>query len=448
MKRYLLGLCSVFVLLLTACDTWIDPKLNVNPNAPESASPTVVLPTVQAGMAYVMGGDFGRYVSVLTQANTGVDRQHLGIYNYQFTESDVDNSWSTMYAGPMNDTKLMIAQAAANGDSHYEGVFKVLHAYQIIAVTDLWGDVPFSEALSGAVNTRPKYDAQSAIYAAANGLLDGAIAQLTAPAAGRKPGADDLIYGGKAASWIKAAHALKARMAIHLAKMDVQAAAAALVEVAASFGGNADDMQFNFGEAETEGNPWYQFNTQRSGDLTFGVKLSEIMNATSDPRRGAYCEADKSGAFNATCPMGSFYSSINSAVPLLTYAEMKFIEAEANIRLGKAAEAHAAYTAAVKASLQRTGVADADITTFMAQASVDPGASALTLENVMTQKYVAMYTQSESWSDWRRTGFPALAPTDGTNVPRRFPYPQSERLYNGGNMPSGVTIFDRVWWDK
>ena len=114
----------------------------------------------------------------------------------------------------------------------------------------------------------------------------------------------------------------------------------------------------------------------------------------------------------------------------------------------KAAEAHAAFVAAVKASLARTGVSDADATAFMAQANVDPGATALTLENIMTQKYVAMYTQCESWTDWRRTGFPALTAVRGNEVPRRFPYPQSERLYNTRNMPAGLTIFSRVWWDK
>ena len=448
MKRYLLGFCSVFVLLLTACDTWIDPKLNVNPYAPETASYDVVLPTVQAGMAYVMGGDFGRYSSLLTQHNTGTDRQHLGIYNYTFTEADVNNSWNTMYTGPMLDLQILIDRAAAEGATHYQGIFHILQAYNLIAISDLWGDIPYSAALKGATNTRPTYDKQQEVYSAAVALLDGAVAVLSAPAQGLKPGADDLIYGGKAANWIKAANALRARMAIHAAKMDQLAASAALTALAGAISSNAEDMQFTFGSVETEANPWYQFNTQRSGDLTFGGKISQIMNATNDPRRSAYAEATKAGNYNDSSSMGAFYSSINSAVPLLTYTEMKFIEAEAQMRLGKAAEAHAAYVAAVKASLARTGVSDADAATFMAQPSVDPGATALTLENIMTQKYVAMYTQCESWSDWRRTGFPALTPVNGNEVPRRFPYPQSERLYNGGNMPAGLTIYSRVWWDK
>jgi hypothetical protein len=448
MKRYLLGFCSVFVLLLTACDTWIDPKLNIDPNSPASASYDVVLPTAQAGMAYVLGGDFGRYASLLTQHNTGTDRQHLGIYNYTFTEADVNNAWNTMYSGPMLDLQSLIDRSAAEGATHYQGIFHVLQAYNLVTMTDLWGDIPYSTALQGSANTAPTYDAQSAIYASANSLLDGAIAVLSAPAQGRKPGADDLIYGGKAANWIKAANALKARMAIHLAKADAQAAGAALTALAGAISSNADDMQFTFGTAETEGNPWYQFNTQRSGDLTFGAKIAAIMNGTNDPRLAAYCEPTKNGNYNDSSSMGPFYSSINSAVPFLTFTEMKFIEAEAQMRLGKAAEAHAAFVAAVKASLARTGVSDADATAFLAQASVDPGATALTLENIMTQKYVAMYTQCESFSDWRRTGFPALAPVEGNEIPRRFPYPQSERLYNGGNMPAGLTIFSRVWWDK
>jgi hypothetical protein len=398
-------------------------------------------------MAYVLGGDLGRYTSCLTQHNTGTDRQHLVIYNYLLTESDVNNPWNTLYSGPMLDLKILIDRAKADSATHYQGIFHILQAYNLITISDLWGDIPYSDALQGDAKTTPKYDSQLQIYTTALELLDGAITVLSAPAKGRKPGTDDLIFGGKAASWVKAANALKARMAIHRAKVDAQAASAALAALPGAMSSSADDMQFTFGSNETEANPWYQFNVQR-GDVTFGVKLSEIMNNTNDPRRSAYCEADTGGKYNSSCVMGPFYSSVNSAVPFLTYTEMKFIEAEANNRLGKPAEAHAAYVEAIKASLARTGVPAAEITAFLTQASVDPGASALTLEQIMTQKYVAMYTQCESWTDWRRTGFPTLTPVKGTEIPRRFPYPQSERLYNNANMPPGLTIFSRVWWDK
>jgi hypothetical protein len=68
----------------------------------------------------------------------------------------------------------------------------------------------------------------------------------------------------------------------------------------------------------------------------------------------------------------------------------------------------------------------------------------------MNQKYLSSFLQLETWSDWRRTGFPVLVKATGavtTEIPRRLPYPDDERLYNSANMPTGLTITSRVWWD-
>jgi len=68
----------------------------------------------------------------------------------------------------------------------------------------------------------------------------------------------------------------------------------------------------------------------------------------------------------------------------------------------------------------------------------------------MNQKYLSSFLQVESWSDWRRTGYPALVKATGAvinEIPRRLPYPDDERLYNKENMPTGITITTRVWWD-
>lgn len=444
-KQLVIGLCSM-VLALSACDSWIDPNVNINPTQPETASYDVVLPVIQASSAYVMGGDFGRFASVLTQHNYGLDRQHLGIYNYQFTESDVNNAWEGIYSGPLSDLKILIDRSVADGAPHYTGLFQVLYAYNMLTVTDLWGDVPNSAALQGAANTQPAYDAQQKIYTDLSAMVDEAIVNLSAATSAMSPRGDDLMFGGDRSAWTKAAYGLKARLAIHRVKRDGSAAQEALSAAQSAMGSNDDDWQFYFGTAQTEANPWFQFDQQR-GDVTFGPKLAEIMNATSDPRLPFYAIADDDGAYTTNSWLGPFYTSVNSAVPFLTYTEMKFIAAEARMRSGDKSGAHTDYVEAIRASLSRTGVSDADADTYVSQSSVDPGADALTLEHIMTQKYIAMYTQSESYTDWRRSGVPALTPVSGSDIPRRFAYPQSERLYNGGNMPSGLTIFSRVWWD-
>ena len=445
-KQLIIGLCSVF-LALSACDTWIDPNMNVNPTQPETASYDVVLPVIQASSAYVMGGDLGRYSSVLTQHNIGIDRQHLGIYNYQFTESDVNNAWEGIYAGPLNDLKIMIDRSTADGAPHYTGVFQVLYAYNMMTVTDLWGDVPNSDAFRGADKVQPTYDAQQKIYADLNIMLDAAITNLAATTSALSPKADDRMFAGNRGAWTKAAYGIKARLAIHLAHRNAAAAQAALAAVQNAMASNADDWQFTFGTVQTEANPWYQFDQQR-GDVMFGPKLAELMNATNDPRRPFYAQADDEGGYSTSSFLGPFYTSVNSAVPFLTYTEMMFISAEAKMRGGDKAGAHADLVTAIKASLARTGVSDADADAYVAQLSVVPAEADLTLEHIMTQKYIAMYTQCESFTDWRRSGVPALTPVAGSNIPRRFAYPQSERLYNGSNMPGGLTIFSRVWWDS
>lgn len=450
MKRIFIGICLLMVGAITSCNTWIDPDTNSNPTSPQEASFDVVLPTIQAGMGYVMGGDLGRFSSVLTQHNRGIERQHLGIYNYVFTESDVDNAWQfNLYSGPMNDMSILMDRARANGSVHYLGVAQVMMAHAIGTVTDLWGDVPYSDAFRGSSKIQPVYDTQENIYQTIQTLLDEAIVNLSAPSSTLSPGSDDFMYGGDLSLWIKAAWAIKARYALHLSKRNGNSAALeALASLGNAMSSNADDMQFTFGTVETEANPWYQFVVQRDGDLVFGDKLSEIMNATNDPRRPFYAEQDDSGTFTSRSRMGPFYASINSPVPFITFTECKFIEAEALFRTGNPSEAYRAYREAVRSSLDRTGVSSADADAFLAQASVDPGVANLTLNDIMTQKYVAMYTQSESFTDWRRTELPALTPTvTGKEIPRRFPYPQSERLYNDANMPDGLTINSRVWWD-
>lgn len=448
MKRYLIGLLSVMLVVLTACDSWINPDLNLNPNTPDTVAHKVVLPTIEAGIAYVLGGDFGRYTSLMTQHNRGKDRQHLGIYQYTFLEGDVSNSWETMYSGPMNDLAMLIDRSSKEGNRNYTGIYQVLMAYSLITISDLWGDIPYSEAFKGRDLYNPKYDSQVSIYSSASALLDSAVKNLSVATGDYRPGSEDIIYGGKLSSWTKAAHSLRARMAIHQLKVNNQAASNALAALAAGISSNAEDCQFVFGTLQTEANPWYQFKVQRAGDVTFGVKMSELMNATSDPRRPLFAVAGASDSVSSKSEMGPFYTSVNSAVPFLTYAEMKFIEAEAQMTVGNPAAAHASYLAAITASLQRSGVTASAVTAYLSQTSVDPGVDKLTIENIMTQKYIAMYSQCESWADWRRTGYPTLTPVvDGVNIPRSFPYPQSERLYNT-NMPKGKTINTRVWWDK
>ena len=438
MKRILIGFTTAAMLFTTACDTpFIDPALNVDPNSLADASMTVILPVTQASLGYVMGGDVGRYSSLLTQHNEGVDRQHLGIYNYTFTESDVDNSWSTMYSGIMKDLKIIMDKADAAESPHYKGVAQVMFAYTMCTVTDLYGHVPYSEAFKGDAadgrTTTPKYDKQADIYASLMAMLVEAQANLTA-ASKTSPGKDDLIYGGNRGSWAKAAKSLMARMSMHMVKSGKATMDDVITHASAGVAANSENFGFKFGTAQNNANPWYQFTTQRDGDLAFNGFFAKILADRNDPRAAAYADSIR---------VGSYLAAIDAPVTFITAAEVNFLKAEAEFAKGNKPGAHAAYVEGVKASMEAAGVDGA------AYVAALPAADALTLDEIMTQKYIAMYGNVESYSDWRRTGLPALtpAPASGKQIPRRWPYPQDERVYNTASYEAGSGMTDPLWWD-
>lgn len=439
-----------FAFAMLACNSWIDSNLNVDPTSPSDVPLKTVLPTTQVAIAYVLGGDVGRFTGCFTQQFYGWNRQHQGIYNYTFKEDDIDNAWNTMYAGPMMDLNFMINKADELNSPYYKGAAQVLMAFSLGMWTDLMGDIPYSDAFKGTKMLTPKYDTQEQIYNSIFGLLDDAINNLKSTTSVLKPGADDFMYGGKVAKWIKAAYTLKARYYLHLKKYDE-----ALAALQNGFTSNDDDMQVTFTDKETEANPLYQFDVQR-GDVNMGPKLMELMNQFNDPRRPFFAKKDDNGEFSENSPLGPFYASINSPVPFITYVEAKFIESECQFAKGNKNVAYNAYKEGILASMKKVGVADPDAQAYFNQPSVDVGENNLSLENILTQKYIACFFSPEVYTDWRRTGFPTLTPVKGNAVPRRFPYPQSERLYNFQNVKAVAPNFqnpdfiftEKLWWDK
>jgi hypothetical protein len=220
--------------------------------------------------------------------------------------------------------------------------------------------------------------------------------------------------------------------------VDNTAQAKALAEIEKGFeDGEAAFVRFVGSSATTTQAPWYQFNTQRA-DIIFTGHLNDIMAAASDPRYDAYFDPSDPSA------LGPLYGSPNSPVYFMSYDELKFMEAELQLRSGNATAAAAAYNEAVRANLIRT-IGDAS---YLSE--VDRTAANITLNDIMTQKYIALFLSPEVWTDWRRTGLPALTATPGNvlggQLPRSLFYPSSEVRYNT-NTPANTRLTRRVWWD-
>ena len=270
--------------------------------------------------------------------------------------------------------------------------------------------------------------------------------------------------------WKKTAYGLKARLWNRLSQVNPQTSANnALASAALSFEAGEGFIFDQYLSGSLNDNPWT--GHQKSQEL-FAVSQTtlDVMGDFTDPgftdpradRWFTRIEGELAGApsgANVSDPAHIVYSapSVQTVLfdeapqPMLMYDEIKFIEAEAHLRLGDGIAANAAYEIATRAALERGGVETAEIESYVAQGNVFPGEDNLTMEHIMKQKWISLwlFQAIEAFNDVRRTGIPAMQNPNGQ--PLRFLYPESEITRNP-NTPQNIniiTIFSTpVWWDQ
>jgi hypothetical protein len=418
---------------------------------------SLLVPTIQQTIGFtILGNDGARPVNTWIQIFDGVARQSQTQARYQLTAADMDNYWGSVYTDALMNSKILLDKAVAEGSPHNAGVAKVLLAYTIGITTDLFGDVPYLEALRGTENVlTPGYDSQEIIYGSIFTLLDEAIADLGN--AEEPVGIDgDVIYDGDADAWLKAAYAIKARAQLQLSNVNgANAYKGALAQISNALASNSDNMLVPFDAANP--NPLNQFMVERA-DIRMCQTFLDELEANSDPRipflygaddEGGVSGSSPNGENEAASPPGEYLASQSSPIVMISYAEVKFIEAEAAFMDNDPERAVQAYKDAVEASLEEiAGEVDAD---WFATIIDSESAGTISLEKIMMQKRIALAGQIQPFSDWRRTGIPSLALVPGatkTEIPRRFPYAQGEIIYNAANVPAVGSIIVPVWWDN
>jgi hypothetical protein len=434
-------------LLTTSCKKSFFTEVNNNPNSPAAVTPSSLLSTVEGSLAYTQGGEMSRFTSMLTQQTLGAARQAQGYYNYTFTTQDFDPLWGNLYSQTMENNYLLMQQADENGYHAYSGISRIIMAYSLQITVDNWGDVPYSEAFKGVDNFHPAYDEETTLYGTISSLVDDGIAEITNADLGvLVPGGEDFIYNGDLSKWEKFAHGIKARLAIHQSKTDPSQAQVALDEIALSLTSNDDNAQYIFGSTETSANPWYQFNEQR-GDISFASStLAVELTALNDPRYPIFIDdaGDPDGL-----GLAAYYGSINSPVEFIVYDELEFMEAEAILRTsGDIASAQEAYQEGITANMEKLGVAESDITTYLTANGTLPSTVDEAIKQVAFQAWIALYLNPEAFNTYRRTDSPELVPVAGDQVPRRFLYPQTEYSYNADHVPASTLYTPKLFWDN
>lgn len=451
--KYITLTVLLFSMFFTGCEKWIDTDINIDPDVPSEVPMDLLMASMEANLAYQIGGNRAVKTSaILLQQLNGVDRNSNGEANYSISATDVNDFWRRMYYQGMMDAFAIIDKAEELASPYYSGAAKICMAMSLGTLTNLFGDIPYSEAFKGSEGVlTPAYDSQQNIYIAIENLLSESITELQSTE-NVFDIEGDLIYGGDEDDWLEAAYALRARYALN--KGDY---ANALTYAGNSFG-SGGDFKLPFGSENNQANPIYQFNSIAvwGDDIVMASTFIDMLNTVSDPRLPFYADLDGGGGYSGSVPgseddnvsdLGDYNDSPDAPVIFSSYVEMKFIEAECYMQqtAPDTDAAAAAYKVAVAASL--SDVTDGANNSAWLTANIDiEDGTTITLEKIITQKYIAMYSTVVPYDDFRRTGYPTLTPVAGAGaIPVRFPYPQSEIAYNKDNVPTVTDLTVPLW---
>jgi hypothetical protein len=497
----LAGIGALLVLGVSACDSNNLTSINQDPNNPTSAPPGPVFTNASrvavsrwlgAGAMDLRGPEF--------------TTQHLAEVQYPdedayrrlaaaFTDGDFINS----YSSELKNFQSVVDVGKAGDQPLLWGPATVMRSLVFSHITDVWGDVPYSQALQGNGATpviSPAYDRQQDIYAALFQALDSATTAIAAaPASGTKLGAADPFYAGNALKWQKFANSLRARLAMRLVNVDPTTAQAQLLAAIAAPGGlftsNADNARFPWPGDGVYDNPW-AVNFRTRDDHRMSQTLMNEMVPVTDPRVPIYAQPTvanptvyagmpnaltQSGAspyFNISSRPGQvFYGATVYSCPgcvtrtgptfpsfVMTYADVSFILAEAAERgWSVGGTAAAFYDQGIRASMAQWGVSDTAANRFATNAAIVYAGGTPGLRQIALQRWIGLYTDGvEAWAEWRRTCIPATVKPgpDAIEdfVPRRYQYSIREMSVNTANVEAAISVqgpdafSTRMYWDK
>lgn len=412
--------------------------------------------------------DIAWYATVYVEHSTGTWAQSSNADQRiaQNASTLFNNSWNNLY-DVLNICKDIITRTEPDqpeaANQFARGIAQVLTAYNLATATDMWGEVPWTEALMGPADLQPVYDKQSTIYPLIQQYLDEGIASLTAATNVSSTG--DYAYKGDKAKWIKAANSLKARYFLRLSNVDNQAASKALGVISKGLASNADNFYFNAYEATASGeNPWVQFMADRS-HLSVSKSFYDLMMDRTDPRIAKYftliggvvvpapngtASQTQGGVYSVSLITNSTTSGRTLPSPMMTYHELMFIQAEAQFRTNSASWKESLQKA-VEANFVFHGLTVAEGTAYYTGTVAPLLTSGNELKEILVQKYIGLYEHEaiEAYNDYRRV--PSVIALKNPNNATvgfvwRFPYPTSEESSNSANIPVVDIYKDKVWW--
>ncbi len=469
----------VFLLFVSSCTTDFE-EINSNPNSPQNVDPqfllTNVLTVAADRNAYEQGFRLANYLEHFAASVEfeRIDRYEMG-----------SNSgyWNTLY-GLLSDIRSM--QELAGENEAYLAVGDIMKCFLYSQLTDMWGDIPYSESVQGIDNNfTPKYDTQQSIYTDPETgiltVLKKAAATLESTNSAIK---GDVMFNGNLQKWVRFANSLRLRYLMRISnrlsdfsEMQSLAGSGKLMQ------SNADNALVSYLPAAPNQWPMATASLGLYQEHRMTLTVDSVLTLWNDPRISVLYKptqlsvnagnpdfkglmngqnretiSEKGINLNDISLFGAAFRDVPDGVDaqFMQYAEVQFILAEAAEKGFISGDAATYYENGIKASFEYYGVTLP--AGYLDQETVRLDGDQNQVK-IMTQKWLSLINIGhEAWFDIRRTGLPVLtAGPDNLNdgvYPVRYLYPESEQATNSANYKEasgrigGDNINSKCWWEK
>ena len=486
--KYLYGL-ALATMLFSSCSENLMDRVNRKETSKtaDKVAAKFQLTDAEVATAYsTVNGAYAWYVSSYTEQLFGTGNNQMmkaELRNPSETASATtfNNEWNSTYLN-LHNIYQMIEKCSEGGinasQSDLLGMAQILNAINWGVLTDLHGDVPFTECFTG--NPAPKIDTQESIYTAILKMLDDA--QTNLANGGSNAGEQDLFFGGDTEKWSAFGHAVKARYLLHTYGRNKSVLSEVVKEAQAAIDGGFTGCYLKVFNGVTADNAWsaYQWSRYYIGS---NKTVDDLMLEREDPREPLYnydglgtgedIIGEPGNADQATLVQAlnepAWLENGAANLVIMSESELYFILAEAQAILGQ--DAKDAFQKAVKSNVKEyfaiagEEIEDADVEDYIEGLAdlfaADP------LKEIRIQKYLAQTRGEviETYNDMRRIIYtdgkypvemknPNNTSSVGNRWPLRLPYGDSDVVSNpnvtaafGSGNEAGMYIFtENVWW--
>lgn len=482
MKRYIkFSAIAALALGMTGC-TGSFEEINTDPDAYSTAPITNMLANCIQQMSNQWGDELSRLTDWSGYMVASYDNEK---FQYYPTNNEFGNKWYQTY---MLNSQLqdIVDRTDAETSKNNQNAAKLLQQFMYFLTVDCFGDIPYSEACQGVTGgeIKPVYDDDEDVYAGIEKVLKE-ISDSWAEGLGSDDlGSGDLLYGGDVEMWQRWCNSLRLRLAMRLSNMSshLSASQATFSEILSNpskypvIEESSQNCYFWWSGSSNYRERWYNNKLSRPVDYVMGQVLVDRLVSYADPRlytivkpavedgeyrgvlHGSNGQYNGAGFDHYSQCGDMYYGDPAGFSPYFRAAETWFLIAEAALKGWSVPySAQAAYENAVNCSMEDNKVSAADAATYLAGMGAYNG----TLKQIYTEEWIALFKQSqEAWTLYRRTGYPTElfdevtyatgvtcaqypgersvwgygATATHTDLPFRFPYPNSEFQYNYDNV--------------